>query len=133
MSKKNTSAKKSVDPKALASSGKDFWREFTAFALQGNVIDLAVGIVIGGAFNAIVQSLVKDVVMPIFGWALNGVAFDNLYVSLAGNYDSLAEAQAAGAPVILYGVFITQVINFLIIALSVFVVLKFVMKKDLKK
>lgn len=133
MSKKKKSTKKAPSAKAVAASGKDFWGEFIGFALQGNVVDLAVGIVIGTAFNAIVQSLVKDIIMPVFGWLLNGVAFQNLYVSLSGSYDSLTDAQAAGAPVILYGVFITQIIDFLIIALSVFVVLKFVMKKDMKK
>lgn len=133
MSKKKKGSKKSVNAQAVAASGKNFWSEFIGFALQGNVVDLAVGIVIGTAFNAIVQSLVKDIVMPVFGWMLNGVAFENLYVSLSGSYESLADAQAAGAPVILYGVFITQIIDFLLIALSVFVVLKFVMKKDMKK
>ena len=131
--KRKNSKKKVVDTAKVEKHGKVFWEEFQAFAMQGNVIDLAVGVIIGTAFNAIVQSLVKDIVMPVFGWLLNGTAFNQLYFSLSGSYESLEAAQAAGAPLILYGVFISRVVDFLIISLTVFVVLKYVMKKQMKK
>ena len=117
-----------VNPKELHSKGFSFISEFKEFAFQGNVIDLAVGIIIGAAFNSLVQSLVKDIIMPVFGWILGGTDFSNLYIALGKSYESLAAAQAAGAPVILYGVFINQIINFLIVAFSIFMVLKVFLK-----
>jgi large conductance mechanosensitive channel len=113
-----------IDPNKIKETGFNFIKEFKAFALQGNVIDLAVGIIIGAAFNSLVQSLVKDLVMPIFGWIIGGTDFSSLYISLNGNFNSLADAQAAKAPVIMYGLFINQVINFLIVSFSIFIVLK---------
>jgi len=86
---------------------------------------LAVGIVIGGAFNRIVQSLVNDIIMPIFGRIVGNAAFTSLYINLSTvPYANLAEAEAAGAPVIRYGIFITNVIDFFIVALSIFIILK---------
>jgi large conductance mechanosensitive channel len=100
-------------------------KEFRQFVMRGNVIDLAVGIIIGAAFGAIVNSLVKDIIMPPIGYALGGLDFSNLFISLNGQtYPSLAAAQEAGAPTINYGVFITLVINFVIIALAVFLLVK---------
>jgi large conductance mechanosensitive channel len=118
-----------IDPNKIKESGFNFIREFKAFALQGNVIDLAVGIIIGAAFNSLVQSLVKDLVMPIFGWIIGGTDFSSLYISLNGTFNSLADAQAAKAPVIMYGLFINQVINFLIVSFSIFIVLKVFLRR----
>ncbi len=102
-----------------------FISEFKEFAMKGNVIDMAVGIVLGVAFGAIVNSLVKDIIMPPIGMLTGGVDFNNLFVSLNGkSYPSLAVATAAGAPTINYGVFINTVITFLIVALALFLILK---------
>lgn len=99
--------------------------EFKEFAIKGSVIDMAIGIAIGVAFSAVVNSLVKDIMMPPIGMLQGGVDFTNLFVSLNGqNYPSLAAATAAGAPTINYGVFINTVINFLIVALALFLILK---------
>ncbi|MFH1383115.1 MAG: large conductance mechanosensitive channel protein MscL [Chloroflexota bacterium] len=100
-------------------------KDFKAFIMRGNVVDLAVGIIIGVAFGAIVNSLVKDVIMPPIGLALGNVDFANLFVVLkqgtvAGPYPSLAAAQEAGAVSINYGVFINTIVNFLILAAVVF-------------
>jgi large conductance mechanosensitive channel len=102
-------------------------KEFREFILRGNVVDMAVGIIIGVAFGAIVTSLVNDIIMPPIGLLLGGVNFSNLYILLkAGNpappYASLADAHAAGAVTINYGVFINVVISFLIVALVVFLI-----------
>jgi large conductance mechanosensitive channel len=101
------------------------WKEFKQFAARGNVIELAVGVIIGAAFGKVVSSLVSDVVMPPIGLALGRVDFRNLYISLNGEvYASLAEAQKAGAPTINYGVFINTVVEFLIVALVVFLMVR---------
>lgn len=93
--------------------------------MRGNVIDLAVGIVIGAAFTSIVNSLVNDVIMPPIGLLLQGVDFKNLFISLDGtNYPSLSAAQEAGAATLNYGLFINNVINFLIIAFVIFLVIR---------
>ncbi len=104
---------------------KHFFNEFKEFAVKGNVMDLAVGVIIGAAFNGIVQSLVKDIIMPPIGLVLKRVDFANLFVSLTGErYSSVAEAQAAGAPTLNYGLFINNLISFIITALAVFLVVK---------
>jgi large conductance mechanosensitive channel len=101
------------------------FKEFKEFALRGNVIDLAVGVIIGAAFGKIVASLVADVIMPPIGMALGGVDFRNLYISLNGQtYASLAEAQKAAAPTINYGVFLNTIFEFLIIAFVVFLIVR---------
>lgn len=103
--------------------------EFKAFIAKGNVVDLAVGIIIGAAFTAIVNSLVGDLINPIIGLVLGNVDFSNLFIDLSGsNPVSLAAAKEAGAPVFAYGAFITAVINFLIIAWVVFLLVKAVNK-----
>jgi len=101
------------------------FKEFRDFIARGNVIDLAVGIVIGSAFTAIVKSLVNDVVMPPIGLILAGVDFSNLFVPLDGNeYESLASATEAGAATINYGLFVNAVISFLIVAWVVFLIVR---------
>jgi len=105
------------------------FKEFKAFAMRGNVIDMAVGIVIGAAFGTIVQSLVKDVIMPPIGLLLGNVDFSNLFVVLKegttpGPYSSLAQVQAAGAVSINYGMFINTIISFLIVAFAVFLLIR---------
>ena len=100
-------------------------KEFRDFALKGNAVDLAVAVVIGAAFGAVVSSLVKDVLMPPIGKLLGGVDFSNLFVTLSsGSYPSLKAAKEAGAATLNYGVFINAVINFLIIAFALFFVVK---------
>src|SRR5690606_1562968 len=102
-----------------------FLKVFREFAVRGNVIDLAVAVVIGAAFTAIVNSLVNDIIMPPIGLLMGGIDFSEFYINLSGTeYASLAEAQAAGAPLIRYGIFINAVINFLIVALAIFLVVK---------
>ncbi len=103
--------------------------EFKTFIAKGNVIDLAVGIIIGAAFTAIVNSLVADLINPIIGVVTGGIDFSNLFINLGqGEYASLAAAKEAGAPVFAYGAFISAVINFLIIAWVVFLLVKAVNK-----
>ena len=100
-------------------------KEFKEFAMRGNVLDLAIAVIIGAAFGAIVTSLINDVLMPPMGLALGKVDFKDLFVSLNGQfYASLAAAKTAGAPVIAYGQFINTVINFLVIAFVVFAIVK---------
>ncbi len=101
------------------------FQEFKKFLLRGNVLDLAVAVVIGGAFGKIVTSFVNDILMPPIGLLLGNVDFSNLYINLSGGeYASLAEAQAAGAATINYGVFINTVVNFIIIAFAIFLVVR---------
>jgi large conductance mechanosensitive channel len=100
-------------------------KEFKAFAMRGNVIDLAVGVIIGGAFGKIVTSFVNDIIMPPIGLLLGGVNFAELFVALDGNkYESLAKAQEVGAATLNYGAFINTVIDFLIVALVIFLIVK---------
>lgn len=101
------------------------FKEFKEFAMRGNVVDLAVGVIIGGAFGKIVSSLVEDVIMPPIGRLLGHVDFSGLFVNLSGKYyETLKDAKAAGAPTLNYGLFINTVINFLIVALVVFLVVQ---------
>jgi len=101
--------------------------EFRAFIARGNVVDLAVGIIIGVAFTAIVNSLVKDIFNPLLGMAIGGIDFSNIFFALNGeHYNSLADAQRAGAPTVNIGVFINTIINFVIIAFAVFWLVKLI-------
>ena len=101
------------------------WKEFKAFAVKGNVVDMAVGIIIGSAFGKIVGSLVSDVLMPPIGLLLGNVDFSDLFVTLKGGpAATLAEAQQAGAVTVNYGLFFNAVITFLIVAFAVFVLVK---------
>jgi large conductance mechanosensitive channel len=109
-------------------------KEFKEFIMRGNVLDLAIAVIIGGAFGKIVTSLVNDVLMPPIGLVLGKVDFSNLFVDLSGAaYTSLAEAQAAGAPTINYGIFLNSVIDFLIVALVIFLVVRAVNRLQRQK
>lgn len=104
-------------------------KEFKDFALRGNVLDMAVGIIIGAAFSTIVNSLVNDIIMPPFGWLLGGVDFENFYLTVKsgspiGPYTSLADAQVAGAVTVNYGLFINALISFLIVAVAMFLLIR---------
>jgi len=100
-------------------------KEFRDFAARGNVVDLAVGVIIGAAFGKIVASLVADVVMPPIGMLLGGVDFSNLFIALnRADYPSLAAAKAAGAPTINYGLFLNQVFEFLVVAFVIFLLVR---------
>lgn len=113
------------------------FKEFKKFAMRGNVVDMAVGIIVGGAFGTIVKSLVSDVIMPPIGLLLGGVDFSNLFIVLKskegllgkdglriGSFKTLADAQAAGAVTLNYGLFLNAVISFIIVAFSVFLLIK---------
>lgn len=100
-------------------------KEFKKFAMRGNVIDMAIGIIIGTAFGKIVTSLVSDIIMPPIGLILNKVDFSNLYINLSPNtYSSLSEAQAAGVPTINYGLFLNVLLDFIIVSFVVFLLIK---------
>lgn len=104
---------------------KGFWSEFATFAVKGNVLDLAIGMVIGSAFTSIVNSLVKDIITPLIGAITGGLNYSEWFFSLDGvHYETLAEAQEAGAAILTYGNFITAIINFLIVSLVIFIVFK---------
>jgi large conductance mechanosensitive channel len=101
------------------------WREFRDFAVRGNVVDLAVGLILGAAFTTIVNSLVNDVVMPPIGLLLGGIDFSDFFVTIKGQaYPTVAAAKAAGAVTINYGLFINAVIKFVIVAFAVFILVK---------
>ena len=101
------------------------FKEFKAFAMRGNVIDLAVGVILGAAFGAVVTSLVNDVIMPPIGQAMGGVDFKDFFIPLDGGvYKTLEEVKMAGAPAIAYGSFINTVINFLIVSFAIFLLIK---------
>ena len=101
------------------------FEEFKKFALRGNVVDMAVGIIIGAAFGKIVSSLVKDVIMPPIGKLMGNVDFSGLFINLGSvPYETLAAAREAGAPTINYGVFINTVLDFLIVAFAIFMAIK---------
>jgi len=114
----------------MLDKAKKWTEEFKAFAVKGNVIDMAVGIIIGAAFGKVVNSIVADIIMPPIGWIMGKVDFTNLYISLSGNndYPTLAAAQAAVETTINYGLFINTIINFIIVAFAVFLLIKFINK-----
>ncbi|MBT9150020.1 MAG: Large-conductance mechanosensitive channel [candidate division WS2 bacterium] len=100
-------------------------KEFKEFAMRGNLVDLAIGFIVGAAFRKIVTSLVNDIVMPPIGLLLGRVNFSNLFLNISGvTYSSLAEAKAAGAPTINYGLFLNTIIDFIIVAFVMFLVVK---------
>ncbi len=100
-------------------------QEFREFAMRGNVVDLAVGIIIGGAFGKIVTSFVNDVIMPPIGLLMGNVDFSNLFIDLSGgDFASLKAAEDAGAPIIKYGMFINTVLDFIIVAFAIFMVIR---------
>ncbi|MFA6094805.1 MAG: large conductance mechanosensitive channel protein MscL [Candidatus Paceibacterota bacterium] len=113
---------------------KNFIKEFKEFSVKGNMIDLAVGIIIGSVFGKVVSSLVSDVIMPPIGLLLGKVDFSNLYINLSGrSYPSLAEAQKAGAATINYGLFINTIIGFVVTAFAVFLIIKMMNRWRAKK
>lgn len=104
-------------------------KDFKEFINRGNVVDMAVGVIIGGAFGKIVTSLVNDIIMPVIGKLTGGVDFSNLFISLDGtSYNTLSAAEEAGAAVLKYGAFIQTVLDFLIIAFCIFMMVKATMK-----
>lgn len=110
-------------------SDMSFVQEFKEFAMRGNVVDLAVGVVIGGAFGKIVTSLVQDVIMPPLGAMMGGVDFKQLFINLSSqSFGTLAEAEKAGVPLIKYGAFIQSIVDFTIIALAIFIAVKAINK-----
>ncbi len=110
---------------AAAEKTKGFVGEFRKFIMRGNVLDMAVGVIIGGAFQAIINSLVNDIIMPVITLITGGVDFKDWFVALdGGTYKTLADAQEAGASTLNYGVFITAIINFLLMAIVVFLIVK---------
>ncbi len=110
------------------------WKEFKEFAIKGNVVDLAVGVVIGTAFGKIVTSLVNDIIMPVISIFTAGLDFENWFISLDGSkYATLADAKEAGAATLNYGAFIGNVIDFLIIAFSIFIVVRQINRLTRKK
>ena len=111
-----------------------FIKEFKEFAVKGNVMDMAVGVIIGGAFGKIVTSLVSDVLMPVIGKLTGGISFTDLFINLGdGNYQTLAAAQEAGAAVLAYGQFIQNIIDFVIVAFCIFMMIKGMNKLNKKK
>ncbi len=111
------------------SKGKGIKGEFKEFIMRGNVIDLAVGVIIGGAFQAIVNSLVNDIIMPVISLLTKGIDFSSKFIALdGGDYANLEAAQEAGAAVLTYGNFISAIINFLIMALVIFFIVKAINK-----
>lgn len=110
------------------------FKEFKAFIMRGNVLDLAIAVIIGGAFGKIVTSLVNDIIMPPIGLVLGKVDFSNLFLNLSGTpYASVVEAKKAGVPTINYGMFLNTLIDFLIVALVIFFVVRFANKLQLTK
>ena len=109
--------------------------EFKEFAMKGNVMDMAVGVIIGGAFGKIVSSLVSDIIMPLISVATGGISFVDLFINLSDDvkYKTLAEAQEAGASVFAYGQFIQNILDFLIIALCIFMMIKAINKLKKEK
>lgn len=109
-------------------------KEFKEFAMKGNVVDLAVGVIIGGAFGKIVTSLVNDIVMPLVGILLGKVDFSNLFLALGeGNFKTIQEAKDAGVATLNYGLFINNIIDFIIVAFSIFIVIKQINRFSKKK
>lgn len=110
------------------------WKEFKEFAMKGNIVDMAVGVVIGGAFGKIVSSLVSDIIMPLISLLTGKVDFSNLFITLgSAHYKTLDDAKKAGAATLNYGVFLNNILDFLIIAFSIFIVIKQMSRLTRKK
>lgn len=114
-----------ANPGPIFRSKKGLLHEFQEFALRGNVMDMAIGIIMGVAFGRIVASFVEDILTPLLGFVLGRVDFTNLFVNLSGKqFETLAAARAAGAPTLSYGVFLNTVFNFLIVAFAIFMMIR---------
>lgn len=122
--KKMKDLAKNVNLDKVNGKAKGFFTEFKEFAMKGNVLDLAIGMIIGSAFTSIVNSLVNDMIMPVIGKLTGGLDFSEWFWDFGAGYKTLAEAEAAGASVLSYGNFITAIINFLLVALVIFIVFK---------
>ena len=125
--------KQEVDLSKAKEKSKSTLNEFKEFAVKGNIMDMAIGVIIGGAFGKIVTSFVNDIIMPAISLLTGKIDFNNLFIALDGNtYATLEAAQAAGVSTLNYGTFLTTIIDFLIIAISMFIVIKklFKAKKD---
>lgn len=110
------------------------WKDFKDFAMKGNIIDMAIGVIIGGAFGKIVSSLVNDIIMPIFARITGKIDFSNMFIALDGNkYQSLNAAKDAGVITLNFGVFLNNIIEFLIIAFSIFIVVRQIQKLTKKE
>lgn len=122
---KNIDLNQELDLKKVNEKTKSFWEEFKAFAIKGNAVDLALGMVIGSAFTSIVNSLVTDILTPLIGAITGGLDYSEWFIPLDGsNYATLAEAQENGAAILSYGNFLTALINFAIVSLTIFVIFK---------
>jgi len=110
------------------------FKEFKEFAMRGNVVDLAIGVIIGGAFGKIVSSFVEDILMPPIGLLMGNVDFSNLFLTLSGEkYETLSAAQEAGAVTVNYGIFVNAVIDFLIVAFAIFILIRQLNKLEKKE
>ena len=110
------------------------WKEFKLFAMKGNVIDLAVGVIIGSAFGKIITSLVNDIIMPLLGLIFGKIDFTNLFITLgSGNFRTIDDAKKAAVPTLNYGIFLNNAIQFFIIAFSIFIVIKQINRFSRKK
>lgn len=117
--------KQEVDLSKAKEKSKNTLNEFKEFAVKGNIMDMAIGVIIGGAFGKIVTSFVNDIIMPAISLLTGKIDFNNLFIALDGNtYATLEAAQAAGVSTLNYGTFLTTIIDFLIIAISMFIVIK---------
>lgn len=120
---------KNIEIQKNMKEGANMLKEFKKFALRGNMIDLAVGIIIGGAFNSIVNSLVNDVIMPLLGVFTKNINFSNWFIALDGkDYSSLQVAEEAGAAVVKHGLFLSNILNFIIMAFVVFLIVRWINK-----
>lgn len=127
--KNNKLEKQGAELQNNMKEGIKMLKEFKKFALRGNMIDLAVGIIIGGAFNSIVNSLVNDIIMPLLGLFTKNINFSDWYIALDGvDYGPLAKAEEAGAAVVKYGLFLSNILNFIIMAFVVFLIVKWINK-----
>lgn len=123
-----------VDLGKVKEKSKGTLTEFKEFAVKGNIMDMAIGVIIGGAFGKIVTSFVNDIIMPTISMLTGKIDFNNLFIALDGNtYKTLELAQEAGVPTINYGIFLTTIIDFLIIAISMFIVMKKIFKAKKKE
>lgn len=131
---KDIDLNQNVDFSKVNEKATGFWQEFKEFAIKGNAVDLAIGMVVGSAFTSIVNSLVKDIITPLIGALTGGFNYSEWFLSLDGtHYNTLAEAQEAGAAILTYGNFITAVINFVIVAMVIFIVFKKLLVSHKKK
>ena len=118
-------ASRMANPAPLAKIGKGGFREFKEFALKGSVLDMAIGIILGVAFGKIITSFVDDIVMPVISRVFGKMDFSNMFVSLTGHhFDTLSAAKSAGAPTLNYGVFMNNIVNFVIVAFGVFLLIR---------